>query len=82
MYFTSDLEYAGLYSAIYSSKNTDNLSYFIMALIAPGNPFPVIEHPLEINSYKAMPCRTGYQSHFTLGNQAIQMNKRVKEKKK
>jgi len=64
IYFTSKLSYATHYSRLSSDQRT---RCFLIAMITPGNPFPITEHPFdsEIN-YKGCACRSGYQSHLTM----------------
>ena len=72
MYFTTQMEYA----ATYSDGN------FIVALLNPGNPFPVTEDPYQgkgmildekgkeipnPKGYLGKPNRHGYQSHYVVG---------------
>ena len=62
VYVTSKAEYAAKYCQ-------QNRKVFVIGFAIVGNPFPVIEHPLEAkNNYNGKPINPGYQSHFTLGN--------------
>ena len=40
---------------------------FVIALINPGNSFPVTEKPDGDQGYRDKPVRSGYQSHYALG---------------
>jgi len=59
VYFTSSKEYAYAYS-----KSSPKV--MILALVIPGNIYPVIEHPQKDESYMGAACRSGYQAHGTI----------------
>ena len=44
------------------------LSWHIVCLINPGNPFPATENPRGEESLQGAGCLAGYQSHFSIGN--------------
>jgi len=70
MYFTSSLSYATAYAEDSKQKYAKDKTApnaFVVAAVAPGNPFPVIEHPKEKGSFLGQACQTGYQSHYVLG---------------
>jgi len=54
----------------------------VISLVTLGNPFPVTEHPFSTggtqgkmeDGYYGQPCRIGYQSHFTVVQQASASN--------
>jgi len=67
VYFTSKFAYATKYNEEKSNPA------FIIAMVAVGNVFPVIESPYlkrekddNPEGYLGKPLRTGYQSHFSL----------------
>ena len=58
---TSKVEYAEKYCP-------KGHKVFVIGFVIVGNPFPVIEHPLQSQkSYNGKPINPGYQSHFTIG---------------
>jgi len=46
MYFTSDLRYANLYAK--QVDKTGELKVMVLAIVIPGNPYPVTEHPFVV----------------------------------
>jgi len=48
MYFTSDLRYADMYGREIDPKGQPGVKVFFVAMVLPGNPYPVTEHPLAI----------------------------------
>jgi len=62
IYFTSDLEYASQYA----KKEESGVRNILVALLIPGDFFPVVEHPHEPNSYYGKAAKSGVQSHYTL----------------
>ena len=68
VYFTSKLGYADKYA----KSGPDGSKPFLVSMIIPGNTFPVVENPFATNGlinpsgFLGKPCRSGYQSHFTL----------------
>jgi len=67
IYFTSSHRYASKFA-----RKEDSGQVFLISCVTPGNPFPVTEHPFNSpDSYMGKPCRTGYQSHYTLVNKDI-----------
>jgi len=76
MYFTSNFEYASLYAALKQKSNPSKNKVFVVALVIPGNPFPVTEHPYvngkpNEKGYLGKGVRSGYQSHFTQVNRKM-----------
>jgi hypothetical protein len=78
MYFTSYAEYA---FNQYAKKNEKDEKALLLCILVPGNIFPVIEDPFDEEdqkkkeqpqnkkeTLKGKPCRTGYQSHYTIVN--------------
>jgi len=61
MYFTNSLFYARNYA-----KPSEQGFPYILALVIPGNAFPVTERPGEEGNYCGKALRKGYQSHFTI----------------
>jgi len=84
IYFTSDLNYAKMYSNI--STRSVSESYVMLAFASPGNIYPVREGPMDVSSLKgkAGPVCVGYQSHYVLvnppGDQNIGLPVAVNEK--
>jgi len=72
VYFTSKLGYASQYAR----SGPDGTWPVLVAMVIPGNTFPVVEHPFvqsiflgqspNPSGFKGKACRAGYQSHFTL----------------
>jgi len=54
----------GTYAA--PNVNEGGAKPFILALVCPGNVFPVTEHPQLPGSCKGQACKTGFQSHYTV----------------
>ena len=67
VYFTSKLSYA----ANYAKQSGGDGKVFLLSVVNAGNIFPVAEHPLSSKSLKGQACRPGYQSHFTIVEQAV-----------
>jgi len=60
MYFTSSFKYASTYA-----KPSLHGKVFLIALIVPGNPYPVTEPPFDNpNTLLGQACKAGYQSHY------------------
>jgi len=57
IYFTTQADYAEYYS---------HEKVLVIALVNPGNAYPVTEDPRKKQNYLGKPCRTGYQSHYTV----------------
>jgi len=65
IYFTSSINYASYYSTI-AMKGKGPYVCIMMAFVSPGNPYPVIEGPIDKNTLKgkAGVINPGYQSHY------------------
>jgi len=65
IYFTSSINYASYYSNL-AMKGKSNQYCIVVALVSPGNVYPVIESPLQKNSFrgKAGVICPGFQSHY------------------
>jgi len=68
IYFTSSFDYSTFYSRN-ANKGTKKV-FIIVALLLPGNPYPVIESPISPKSLKGKgPIDpSGYQSHYVCVN--------------
>ena len=66
IYFTSHMAYAKYYSKCSLNNPPTPDRYILVALVLPGNPYPVIEHPEGAGSIRGVPgvVETGYQSHY------------------
>ena len=68
IYFTRSLDYSWLYSS-----DSPHEKYVVLAMVVPGNSFPITEHPLQTKQstnkagYYGAACEAGYQSHYTCG---------------
>jgi len=68
VYFTTSVSYA----LRFSRRTPNGTVPLILALVLPGKPFPVIEAPYgpdhkpSPNSFLGQPCKTGYDSHYTI----------------
>lgn len=54
------------FNAFPEANKAQEPGWYLLCLVNPGNPYPVTEDPMGEGSFKGFPCRTGYQSHFTL----------------
>jgi len=63
VYFTSKLSYASQYA---KADPGGKGKPFVLAVVTPGNLFPVVEKPSDRVNYRNQGCRNGYQSHFTI----------------
>jgi len=62
IYFTSDIDYASFFSS-----STERGKIMLVAMVAPGNPFPISEHPYQDErGYYGKGLRDGYQSHYSI----------------
>ena len=70
IYFTSNINYASQYAG--DAPHDPNSKVFLLALVIPGNSYPVTEVPHLPNGRRnprglfGKGCQTGYQSHFTI----------------
>jgi len=60
MYFSS----SALYTLPYCFHHPDPC--ILLCFLVPGNPYPVIEHPLQPEGLKGKHILTGYQSHYVV----------------
>jgi len=65
IYFTSSINYASYYSTL-AMKGKSPYVCIMMAFVSPGNPYPIIESPIDPASFKgkAGVINPGYQSHY------------------
>jgi len=84
MYFTSDLRYANMNAKDVDSQGQPGVKIFMIALVLPGNAYPVAEHPFMLEKDRegkerwkrnpegliGQPCKPGYQSHYTIVDSA------------
>jgi hypothetical protein len=77
IYFTDKYSYANRYAT--PSNKVTGYKVYLLAMVIPGNPFPVTEHPfiyengrstVNPEGYLGKACRPGYQSHITIVNTA------------
>jgi len=59
MYFTTHAGYAAAYA-----RPSPHGKVFVIALVIPGNAFPVVESPEDAGSLHGQACTKGYQSHY------------------
>ena len=62
--------YAESYSA--EANKGKNLRVFVIAMVAPGNPFPIVENPYvdgkkNPEGYLGATKKQGFDSHYTIG---------------
>jgi len=63
IYFSSNVDYAKHYSKLATKQETP--LFLILAFVIPGNIFPVVENPEDVNGFLGKPVvGTGYQSHY------------------
>jgi len=64
VYFTSSARYATPYFAVKQDPT------IIIALVLPGNTYPVTEHPKEVNNIIGQALKSGFQSHYVVTSKA------------